>query len=100
MEITSLLSKIHNWKSGNDQIQNYWLKSFPAARRHITKNFNEIMEELQMVLDLLTTSITYLLPKSGDSKEVRNYQPSTCLKAMYKILTGITAKRIFIHLEE
>ena len=30
-EITLYLSKAHNWKSpGNDQIQNYWLKSFPA----------------------------------------------------------------------
>jgi hypothetical protein len=29
MEITSYLSKAHNWKSpGNDQIQNYWLKLF------------------------------------------------------------------------
>ena len=37
-EITSYLSKAHNWKSpGNDQIQNYWLKAFPATYRHITK---------------------------------------------------------------
>jgi len=37
MEITSFLSKAHNWKSpGNDQIQNYWLKAFPSAHRHIT----------------------------------------------------------------
>ena len=37
-EITSYLSKAHNWKSsGNDQIQNYWLKAFPATHRHITK---------------------------------------------------------------
>jgi predicted house-cleaning NTP pyrophosphatase (Maf/HAM1 superfamily) len=29
MEITSYLSKAHNWKSsGNDQIQNYWHKFF------------------------------------------------------------------------
>ena len=45
-EITSYLSKAHNWKSpGNDQIQNYWLKAFPATHRHITKNFNAIIEE-------------------------------------------------------
>ena len=45
-EITSYLSTAHNWKSpGNDQIQNYWLKSFPATNRHITKNFNAIIEE-------------------------------------------------------
>ena len=37
-EITSYLSKAHNWKSpGNDQIQNDWLESFPATHRHITK---------------------------------------------------------------
>jgi len=37
-EITSYLSKAHNWKSpGNDQIQNYWFKAFPATHRHIAK---------------------------------------------------------------
>ena len=35
-EITSYLSKAHNWKSpGNDQIQNYGFKVFPATHRHI-----------------------------------------------------------------
>ena len=58
------------------------------------------MEEPEKVLDWLTTGITYLLPKSGDSKEVRNNQPITCLTTMYKILAGIIAKRIFTHLEE
>ena len=38
MEIASFLSKAHDWKSpGSSQIQNYWLKSFPADQRHITK---------------------------------------------------------------
>jgi len=37
-EITSYLSKTHNCKSpGIDQIQNSWLKAFPATHRHITK---------------------------------------------------------------
>jgi hypothetical protein len=53
-----------------------------------------------MAPDWLTTGITYLLPKSGDSKEVRNYRPITCLTTMYKTLTGIIAKRISTHLEE
>jgi hypothetical protein len=39
-EIALYLLKAHNWKyPGNDQIQNYWLKAFPAIHRHITKNF-------------------------------------------------------------
>ena len=41
-----------------------------------------------------------LIPKSEDSKEVRNYRPITCLTTMYKTLTGIIAKRISTHLEE
>jgi hypothetical protein len=46
MEITSYLSKVHNWKSpGNEQIQTYWLKAFPATHIHITRNFNAIIEE-------------------------------------------------------
>jgi len=101
-EITSkYLSKAHNWKSpGNDQIQNYWLKAFPATHRHITKNFNAITEEMEKAPDWLTTGITYLIPKSEDSKEVRNYRHITCLTTMYKTLTGIIAKRISTHLEE
>ena len=37
-EIALYLLKAHNWKSGNYQIQNYWLKAFPATHRHIKKN--------------------------------------------------------------
>jgi len=51
-EITSYLSKARNWKSpGNDQIQNYWLKAFPATLRHITKNFSAITEEPEKAPD-------------------------------------------------
>jgi len=51
-------------------------------------------------IDWLTTGITYILSKSGYSKEVRNYRPIMCLTTMYKILTGTTAKRISTHLED
>jgi len=64
------------------------------------KNFNAIIEEPEKAPDWLTTGIIYLIAKSGDSKEVRNYRPITCLKTMYKTPTGITAKRISTHLEE
>ena len=100
-EITSYLSKAHNWKSpGNDQIQNYWLKAIPATHKHITKNFIAIIEEPEKAPDWLTAGITYLIPKSGGGKEVRNYRPITCLTTKYITLTGIIAKRISTHLEE
>jgi hypothetical protein len=38
MEIASFLCKALDWKSsGSSQIENYWLKSFPADQRHIKK---------------------------------------------------------------
>jgi len=46
----------------------------------LQKNFHAILEEPEKAPLWLTTGITYLIPKSGDSKEeVRNYQPITCL---------------------
>jgi hypothetical protein len=95
------MSNVHNLKSpGNDQIQNYWLKAFPATRRHIAKYFIAIIEEPKKAPDWLTTGITYLIPKEVDSKEVRHYQTITCLTTMYKSLTGIIAERFSTHLEE
>jgi hypothetical protein len=42
IETISFLLKAHNWKyPGSDQIQNYWLKAFPAAHRHNTKNLTQ-----------------------------------------------------------
>jgi len=100
-EIASYLSNAHNWKSpGSDQIQIYLLKAFPATHKHISKIFDAIIEEPEKAPECLTTGINYLIPKSGYSKEVRNYRPITCLTTMYKTLTGIIAKRISTHLEE
>jgi hypothetical protein len=100
-KITLYLLKAHNCKSpDNDLIQNYWLKAFQATHRHIAKNFNAIIEEPEKAPDWLTTGITNLILKSGDSKQVRKHLPITCLTTMYKTLTGILAKRISTHLEE
>jgi len=71
-----------------------------ATRRHISKNFNAIIEEPEKTPDWLTKGVTYLILKSGYSKEVRNYRPITCLTTMYKTLTEIIAKRISTHMEE
>jgi len=95
--MTSYLSKTHKWKSpGNDQIQNYWLKAFPAIHRYITKKLNAIIEEPEKTPYWLTAGISYLIPKSGESKDVRHYRPITCLRTLYKSL----ANRISTQLEE
>jgi len=49
--------------------------------------------------DYLTTGIMYLLPKSEDTEEPKNYQLITCLSTTYKMLTRIIARRLS-YLEE
>jgi hypothetical protein len=85
---------------GSEQIQKSWLTAFPAAHRHIARNFNAIVEELKKIAEWMTRGITYLLPKLGDSKEVRNYRPITCLTTTFKTLTVMTARRISTYLDE
>jgi hypothetical protein len=58
------------------------------------------LASLVIIIIIIIIIITYLIPKSGDSKEVRNYRPNTCLTTMYKTLTEIIAKRISTHLEQ
>ncbi|PNF13578.1 hypothetical protein B7P43_G19014 [Cryptotermes secundus] len=100
-EFTSVLAKTHNWKSpGSDQIQNYWLKAFPVTHSYIVEAFNKIIEKPQQMPEWLTTGITYLLPKSKNTMDPKNYRPITCLSTMYKMLTGIIARRISLYLEE
>ena len=94
MYVTSFLSQAHNLKSGSDQIQNYWFKSLPDVHRPITINFYSVMEEPEKVPDWPNTRIMYLLSKSGDSQEINNYRPISCLTTIYQTLTGITAERI------
>jgi hypothetical protein len=91
-----------NWKSpGSDQISNYWLKGFLAMHSYIIDASNKMIQKPKQILEWLTAGITYLLPKSINTKEPKNYWPITCLPTMYKkMLTGIIARRISTHLEE
>ena len=80
------------------EIIKYKITGLKPSHRLITKYFIVIIEEPEKVPDWLTTRITHLLQKSGDSKEVINYRPMTCLTTMYKTLTGIITRRISTHL--
>ena len=43
---------------------------------------------------------TYLLAKSNDTKDPKNYQPITCLSTNYKLLTSVMTDRTWSHLEQ
>ena len=76
------------------------LKTSQLLTGILQNNFNAIIGEPDKAPEWQTAGITYLITKSGKSKEVRKYRPITCLTIMYKTLTGIIAKRISSYLEE
>ena len=43
---------------------------------------------------------TYLLAKSNDTKDPKNYRPITCLSTTYKLLTSILTDKTYSHLEQ
>ena len=43
--------------------------------------------------------MTYLLPKTEETKNPKNYRPITCLPTMYKILTSIITERTYTFLD-
>ena len=47
----------------------------------------------------LTEGLTYLLPKTNDTRNPKNYRPITCLPTMYKLLTSIITERTYLYLE-
>jgi hypothetical protein len=65
----------------------------------LQKNLNAITEKPEKAPNWMATGLTYLTPKSGD-KKAKNYRLTICLMIMYKIITGIIAKRISTHLEK
>jgi hypothetical protein len=59
-----------------DEIQIYWLKSFPSAHRHISRNVDVIIEEPEKIPDWLARGIIYCRNcgtsrKSGSTEQLR-----------------------------
>jgi hypothetical protein len=86
-----------SWKRTNTKIL---AEGIPSHSQLYHKILNTIIEEPKQMPDWLTTGITYQLPKSGDTKEPKNYRPITRLSTAYKTLTGKIARRISVHVEE
>ena len=99
-EVRAALGKTQKWKSpGIDKIQNFWLNSLTSLHDLLTHHLNVLIENPEDIPDWLTEGVTYLLPKSEDTKNPKNYRPITCLTTMYKLLTSILTERMYVYLE-
>ena len=76
-----------NWKApGKDQISNFWLKQLTKTHKYMAALFIKLIEE-GPIPEWLTSGITFLIPKSENTENLKNYRPVTCLPAIYKFLT-------------
>lgn len=66
--------------SKKDKVPNFWLKNLISIHHDLANAYTNVIENLGEILTWLTQGITYLLPKSEDTKDVKNlaayYLPS------------------------
>ena len=100
-ETSSAIKKSSNWKApGIDKVPNFWIKALTSLHEEIAKSFCDIMKYPNNCPTWLTNGITFLLPKTGDTSDPKNFRPITCLPTMYKILTSIITDRIYNFLDK
>ena len=100
-EMTTVIKFSHNWKTpGADKVHNFWLKYLTSMHKQLLEAFNEILKEPHNMPRWMTEGTAYLLPKSTETRNPKNYRPITCLPTTYKILTAILSNRIYNHLQE
>jgi hypothetical protein len=69
-QVSRLIAKTLNWKApGPDGISNFWIKRFTAAHQYLAHYFNQFIEDAEKIPEFLVRGITYLLPKSQDTKD-------------------------------
>ena len=79
---------------------NLWIKNLTCIHDELTIAYKDILKHPEKAPDWLTDALTYLLPRTQETKNARNYQLIICLPTMYKILISILTDRTYVILEE
>ena len=88
--------KIPNWKE-RDGVQGFWIKKLTNLHEGTAFQLNKILNENQQLSDWLTYGRTVLCHKDRTKgNAVDNYRPISCLPLMWKLLTGIISKHLYI----
>ena len=89
-QTTYAINKSSNWKSPSiDKVTNFWLNKLISIHQDMARAYTNIIENPADVPDWLVEGLMYLLPKTEETKNPKNYRPITCLPKMYKIITSI-----------
>ena len=78
LELKAALTKSQKWKSpGIDKVPNFWLNALSSSHFTFTRLLSEIMENSEKAPKWMGEETAYLLPKSNDTKDPKNYRPIT-----------------------
>ena len=100
-DVRTAISNTNNWTSpGLDKIPNFWLKNLEELHMDMAREYTILLKERNKCPEWLTQGLTFLIPKSNDTRETKNYRPITCLPTMYKTLSSIITDRTYVHLED
>ena len=96
-----ILGRMPNWKSpGPDLVQRFWLKNFSSLHEKVRLQLKECLD-IGLLPSWLTRGKTSLLQKDKSKGNVAsNYRPITYLPLMWKLLTGVIADQIYVHLDQ
>ena len=78
---------------------NFWLRKLNSLHPRYVSLFNKILDGTENTPEWLTQGRTTLLPKSKETHRPNKYRPICCLSTTYKLLTGLVADAIYMHLE-
>ena len=86
LELKTVLTKSQKWKSpGIDKVS--------SSHVLFTSLLNEIMQNPVKTPEWMREGTTYLLTKTNDTKDPKNYQPITCLSTTCKLLPSVLTDR-------
>jgi hypothetical protein len=78
-DVANALSTTLNWKApGRDQIANFGLKQLTVTHKHIAALLNKFIGGDQ-IPDWLAAGVTFLIRNNGNTENLKNYRPVTCL---------------------
>ena len=93
--------KMPNWKVlGKDGVKGYWLKNLTSVHPRIAVQLNRILDGERPLPDWMIFGKTVLCQKHpAKGSAVDNYRPVSCLPLMWKLMTGMSAEKMYSHLE-